>query len=77
MIFKEINIDDVNKSIIEEDLVNYISYFMEEENNKGDIIIKNNIDKSYNWKIIEELINDKNFGLASIINYFITACINI
>ena len=59
---KEINIDDLNKSIIEEDLVNYISYFTE-ENNKGQINIKNNIEKSYNWKIIEELIIDKNFGL--------------
>ena len=73
---KEINIDDLNKSIIEEDLVNYISY-LTEENNKGEINIKNNIDKSYNWKIIEELINDKNFGLESIINYFISVCTNI
>ena len=73
---KEINIDDVNKSIIEEDLFNYISYFSE-ENNKGLINVKINNDKSYNWKIIEELINDKNFGLESIINYFIIVCTNI
>ena len=73
---KEKNIDDVNKSIIEEDLINYISYFTE-ENNKGKINIKNNIEKSYNWKIIEELINDKNYGLESIINYFISICAKI
>ena len=73
---KEINIDDVNKSIIEEDLVNYISYFTE-ENNKGQINIKNNIDKSYNWKIIEELVNNKNYGLEAIINYFISVCVNV
>ena len=68
--------DDVNESIIEEDLINYISYFTE-ENNKGKINIKNNIEKSYNWKIIEELINDKNYGLESIINYFISICAKI
>ena len=73
---KEINIDDVNSSIIEEDLINYISYYTE-ENNKGQINIKNNIDKSYNWKIIDELINDQNFGLESIIKYFIKVCTNI
>ena len=73
---KEINIDDVNSSIIEEDLINYISYYTE-ENNNGQINIKNNIDKSYNWKIIDELINDQNFGLESIINYFIKVCTNI
>ena len=73
---KEINIEDLNKSIIEEDLVNYITYFTE-ENSKGQINIKNNIEKSYNWKIIEELVNDKNFGLESIINYFILVCSNI
>ena len=73
---KEINIDDVNKSIIEEDLVNYISYYTEETNN-GQTNIKNNIDKSYNWKIIEELVNNQNFGLESIINYFISVCTNI
>ena len=73
---QEINIDDVNKSIIEEDLVNYISYFTE-ENKKGQINIKNNIDKSYNWKNIEELVNNKNFGLESIIYYFISVCPNV
>ena len=73
---KKINIDDVNKSIIEEDLANYIQYFSE-ENSKGEINLKTNFDKSYNWKIIEELINDKNFGLESIIKNFIIVCSNI
>ena len=73
---QEINIDDVNKSIIEEDLVNYISYFSE-ENNKAQINIKDNMDKSYNWKTIDELINNKNILLESIINYFILVCINV
>ena len=72
----EKSIKDVNKEIIKDDLINYISYFTE-ENSKGDINIKNNIDKSYNWKVIEELINDKNIGLESIINYFISICKNL
>ena len=62
--------------IIEEDLKNYISYFSE-QGNKGEINIKNNVDKSYNWKAIDELINEKNFGLEYIINQFIEICSNI
>ena len=65
-----------NKShIIEEDLSNYISYFTERDEN-GQIIIKNKVDKSYNWKAIEELINEKNYGLEYIINQFIQICSN-
>ena len=64
---------DGKKEIIEEDLNNYISYYTE-ENNKGEINIKKDIDKSYNWKIIDELINTQNFGLESIINWFISIC---
>ena len=64
---------DNKKAIIEEDLINYISYYTE-ENNKGEIDIKKDIDKSYNWKIIDELINAQNFGLESIINCFISIC---
>ena len=62
--------------IIEEDLKNYISYFSE-QGNKGEINIKKNVDKSYNWKAIDELINEKNFGLEYIINQFILICSNI
>ena len=73
---KELNGNDINKSIIEEDLINYISYYTE-DNNKDNFNNQNINDKSYNWKIIEELINDKNVGLELIINYYISACINI
>ena len=55
---KEHNIKDLNKALIEEDILNYISYFSE-ENNKGKINIKSYVDKSYNWKVIDELVNNK------------------
>ena len=61
--------------IIEEDLKNYISYFSE-QGNKGEINIKKNVDKSYNWEVIDELINEKKFGLQYIINQFILICSN-
>ena len=61
------------KEIIEDDLINYISYYTE-ENNKGEIDIKKDIDKSYNWKVIDELINNQNFGLESLINSFLSIC---
>ena len=70
---KELSIQDINKALIKEDIINYISYFSE-ENNKGKINIKSFVDKSYNWKVIDELVNNKNFGLESIINYFISIC---
>ena len=72
---KEKNEESINvkKAIIEEDLINYISYYTE-ENNKGEIDIKKDIDKSYNWKAIDELINTQNFGLESIINCFLSIC---
>ena len=74
---KEENVKIENKSyIIEEDLINYISYFTE-QGNKGQINIKENVDKSYNWKAIDDLINEKNFGLEYIINQFIKICSNI
>ena len=49
---KEQNINEPNKALIEEDIINYISYFTE-ENNKGKINIKTEVDKSYNWKVID------------------------
>ena len=67
------DINQINKTLIEEDILNYISYFTE-ENNKGKINIKTEVDKSYNWKVIDELVNNKNFGLGSLINYFISIC---
>ena len=69
----EQSLKDINKALIKEDIMNYISYFSE-ENNKGKINIKSYVDKSYNWKVIDELVNNKNFGLESIINYFISIC---
>ena len=65
------SLQDINKALIKEDIINYISYFSE-ENNKGKINIKTYVDKSYNWKVIDELVNNKNFGLESIINYFLS-----
>ena len=62
-----------NEIMIEEDLHNYISYSTELDPN-GQIIIKNICDKSYNWKVIEELINEKNYGLEYIIDDFIQIC---
>jgi len=62
-----------NEIMIEEDLLNYISYSTELDPN-GQIIIKNICDKSYNWKVIEELINEKNYGLEYIIDDFILIC---
>ena len=72
----ENKIIDNKGHIIEEDLKNYISYFSE-QGNKGEINIKKNVDKSYNWKAIDELINEKNFGLEYIINQFILISSNI
>ena len=62
--------------IIEDDLKNYISYFTE-QGNKGQINIKTKIDKSYNWKVIDDLVNDKKYGLEYIIIQFIHICSNI
>ena len=67
---------DEYELIIQEDLFNYISYFSEKGKN-NEIIIKREIDKSYNWKAIDDLINEKNHGLGYIINKFIEACGNI
>ena len=64
---------DENELMIEEDLLNYISFFTEKSPN-GQVNIKNNVDKSYNWKIIDELINEKNIGLEYIIDEFIQIC---
>jgi hypothetical protein len=62
--------------IIQEDLINYISYFSDKGNN-GETIIKKEVDKSYNWKAIDDIINEKKRGLGYIINKFIQACSNI
>ena len=62
--------------IIQEDLINYISYFSDKGNN-GETIIKKEVDKSYNWKAIDDIINEKKRGLGYIINKFIQACSNV
>ena len=72
---KNISFEDF-ELIIQGDLMNYISYYSE-ENNNGQIILKKDIDKSYNWKAIDELINQKSKGLGFIINKYIQACMNI
>mgnify|MGYP007101870454 CR=1 FL=1 len=69
-------INDDYELIIQDDLNNYISYFSEKGNN-GQTIIKKEVDKSYNWKIIDDLINEKDHGLSFIINNFIKACSKI
>ena len=68
--------NDDYELIIQEDLNNYISYFSEKGDN-GQTIIKTEVDKSYNWKIIDDLINKKDNGLSFIINNFIKACSKI
>ena len=70
------NAKDEYELIIQEDLFNYISYFSEKGKN-NETIIKSEIDKSYNWKAIDDLINEKNHGLGYIIKKFIEACGNI
>ena len=72
---KEKKVDDY-ELIIQDDLLNYISYFTEKGDN-NETIIKNEVDKSYNWKIIDDIINEKKFGLGYIIKIFIQACSNI
>ena len=62
--------------IIQEDLINYISYFTD-KNDNNQTIIKTEVDKSYNWKAIDDIINEKLHGLGYIINKFIESCSNI
>ena len=57
-------------------MINYISYFSDKGNN-GETIIKKEVDKSYNWKAIDDIINEKKRGLGYIINKFIQACSNV
>ncbi len=68
--------NDDYKLIIQEDLINYIEYFTEKGNN-NQTIIKKEVDKSYNWKVIDDLINEKTHGLSFIINKFIQICAEI
>ena len=70
------NPNDEYELIILEDLKNYISYFSD-KNNNGQTIIKKEVDKSYNWKAIDDIINKKLHGLGYIINKFIQACSSI
>jgi hypothetical protein len=70
---KYIDKNEIKSNIIEEDLRNYISFYSEEEGGNKQI----NADKSYNWKAIDELINEKDYGLSYIIYQFIQICSKI
>ena len=59
---------DENEMMIENDLINYISIFTKNK-------FKDN--KSYNWEIINNLININNIGMEYIIDEFIQICTNI
>jgi hypothetical protein len=59
---------DENEMMIENDLINYMSYFTKDK-------FKDN--NSYNWEIINNLININNIGIEYIIDEFIQICTNI
>lgn len=54
--------------MIENDFINYISCFTKNK-------FKDN--KSYNWEVINKLININNIGMEYIIDEFIQICTNI
>ena len=56
---------DENEMMIENDLINYISCFTKDK-------FKDN--KSYNWEVINSLININNIGMEYIIDEFIQTC---
>ena len=59
---------DENEMMIENDLINYISCFTK-DNYKDS--------KSYNWEVIDNIININNIGIEYIIDEFIQICTNI
>ena len=59
---------DENEMMIENDFINYISCFTKNK-------FKDN--KSYNWEVINKLININNIGMEYIIDEFIQICTNI
>ena len=70
---KENEIEEINKTIILKDLENYLNYLEKEKiNNKEDIY--EGISDSYDWKIIDELITEKNLKIEDIIKIYIDIC---
>ena len=67
---------EIKSTIIEDDLKNYISFFSEQDKN-CQINSQKDVDKSYNWKSIDDLVNEEKYGLSYIIYQFINICSNI
>ena len=70
------NINDnimMNKEEIEKDLDNYL-LFLEKEGIKTKENIYDELNDSYNWKVIDDLIINKNVKLEEIIKIFIAIC---
>ena len=72
-IIKENEIDEIIKDIILNDLKNYLNYLEKQKINKKEDI-SDGINDSYDWKIIDQLIIEKNIKLESIIKIYIDIC---
>ena len=71
---KEKEIEEINiKDIILNDLKNYLNFLEKEKINKKEDIY-DGINDLYNWKIIDELIAEKNIKLENIIKIYIDIC---
>ena len=71
---KEKEIEEMNiKDIILKDLKNYLNFLEKEKINKKEDIY-DGINDLYNWKIIDELIAEKNIKLENIIKTYIDIC---
>ena len=72
---KENKKEEINKEIILKDFENYLKYLEKEKiNNKEDIY--DGMSDSYNWKVIDELITEKNIRVEDIIKIYIDICKN-
>ena len=70
---KENEIEDNVKTIVLKDLENYLKYLEKEKiNYKEDFY--DGMNDSYDWKIIDELINEKNIKINDIIRIYIDIC---
>ena len=69
-IIKENEIDETIKDIILNDLKNYLNYLEKQKINKKEDI-SDGINDSYDWKIIDQLIIEKNIKLENIIKIYI------
>ena len=80
IIIKKLDNENINKDlnikdIIIKDLNNYLEYLDKDKiNNKEDIYEEMN--DSYDWKIIDELITEKNVKVEDIIQIYIDICKN-